>query len=65
MYGLKNSEGKPYFNIDYLVNRYSGMTSQDLLQNDDLKKKLAKKKEEEEGKEGKEGEKKEGEEFNL
>lgn len=65
MYGLKDSEGKPYFNIDYLVNRYSGMTSQDLLQNDDLKKKLAKKKEEEEKKEGEEGEKEQGEEFKL
>jgi hypothetical protein len=56
MYGLKDSEGKPYFNIDYLVNRYSGMTANDLVQNDSLKKKLAKKKAEEEAKKGEEGE---------
>jgi hypothetical protein len=59
MYGLKDSDGKSYFNIDYLVNRYSGMTAQDLVQNQILKKKLLKKKEEEKGKEDDEGEKEE------
>lgn len=65
MVGLKNAEGKPYFSLDYIVDRFLGMANQDRLDNDKAKKKAAekKKKEEEEGGEEKEGEEKD--EFKL
>jgi len=60
--GLKNTEGKSYFDLDFIVDRWLGMTSQDRMDNQKFKKKAAEqKKEKEGGKEG-EGEKKEGEE---
>ncbi len=53
--GLMNSEGKKYFNMDFLVDRWLGVKGQDLLDNVKAKKKAAeeKKKAEEEG--GEEG----------
>ena len=53
-----NSEGKKYFNMDFLVDRWLGVKGQDLLDNVKAKKKAAeekKKAEEEAGTEGEEG----------
>jgi hypothetical protein len=58
---LKNSEGKPYFNLDFAINRYLGMSTQDLLDNKRIKEEKLKKKNEE----GKEGEESSGNEFKL
>ena len=52
---LKDSEGKAYFNLDFAINRWLGMTNQDLLDNKRIKKEKLEKKKAEEGKEGKEG----------
>jgi hypothetical protein len=56
--GLMNSEGKKYFNMDFLVDRWLGVKGQDLLDNNKAKKKAAeekKKAEEEAGTSGEEG----------
>jgi hypothetical protein len=58
--GLKNSEGKPYFNLDFAIDRWLGMTSQDKLDN-----KKAKKKSEEKKKKGEEGGEKESSEEEI
>lgn len=49
--GLKNSEGKPYFSLDFVVDRYLSMNAQDRLDNERAKKKAAEKKKEGENKE--------------
>jgi hypothetical protein len=54
--GLKNAEGKSYFDLDFIVDRWLGMTNQDRMDNQKFKKKTEEKKKEE-----KEGEEKEGE----
>jgi hypothetical protein len=53
--GLRNSEGKPFFSIDYVMDRFSGISSQDRLDNEKAKKKRGEKKKQKE----------EGEEFKL
>lgn len=57
MLTLKNSEGKPYFNVEFLVNRYLGLSSQDLIDNRKFKEEALKKKEEAEKGDKKEEEK--------
>ena len=57
--GLKNSEGKAYFNIDFAVDRWLGMTNQDRMDN---KKYREEKEKDKEGEGEGEGEK---EEFKL
>ena len=49
--GLKNAEGKPYFSLQFLLDRYLGMTAQDRLDNEKAKKEAAENKKEGEGKE--------------
>ena len=46
---LKNSEGKNYFSMDFLIDRFLGMTNQDLLDNKKAKEKAAEAKKEAEG----------------
>lgn len=43
MAGLRNSDGTPYFNIDFLISRFSGMSTQDIIDNKKIKKEKAKK----------------------
>ena len=62
--GLKNSEGKPYFSMDFVVDRFLGMDGTEKENNQRYKKIAKEKKEkgaEEEGKEGEEAK----EEFKL
>jgi len=69
--GLQNSEGKPYFSLKYVLDKYLGMTDDDKEANRKAKEKAAKRKEEAEKKEAEEkegeggGEEKEGESFTL
>ncbi len=67
--GLKDNQGKSYFNLDFVIERYLGMSAQDRIDNEKAKKKaLEEKEKEEEGEEGKEEggeEEKGGEEFKL
>ena len=60
---LKNSKGEAYFSLDFLINRYLGMSSQDLLYNKKIKEEKIKEKEKE--KENKEGEEENKETFKL
>lgn len=69
--GLKNSKGEPFFSIDFLVDRWLGMSPDKRERNQKMKEKYLKEKEEEEKKGGgKEGEEKKeeeggGDEFTL
>lgn len=67
--GLKDNQGKAYFNLDFVIERYLGMSAQDRIDNEKAKKKALEEKEKEEGKEKEkeEGgeEEKGGEEFKL
>ncbi len=67
--GLKDNQGKSYFNLDFVIERYLGMSAQDRIDNEKAKKKaLEEKEKEEEGEEGKEEggeEEKGGEECKL
>lgn len=60
--GLQDSEGKPYFSLKYVLDKYLGMTDDDKVANQKAKERTAKKKEEAEKKEKEEKEKGEGEE---
>jgi len=59
--GLKDSEGKSYFNLKFALDRWLGISNQDMLDNEKFKEEAKKKKEKSEGEEKKEGEEKEGE----
>jgi predicted nucleic acid-binding protein len=50
--GLKDGEGKPYFNLKFALDRWLGMTAQDMADNQKMKEKAAEKKKEAEGKKG-------------
>ena len=54
LYGLKNSKGSGYFDLDFLSEKWMGLTYDQLMINKKLKEKLAeeKAKEEAEGEEG-------------
>ena len=54
--GLKNSEGKPYFSMDFVVDRFLGMDGTEKENNQRFKKIAKEKKEKEGGEEPKEGE---------
>jgi len=58
--GLKNTEGKPYFSLQFLLDRYLGMTNQDRLDNEKAKKEEAERKKETEAKGGEEKKPEEG-----
>ena len=61
--GLKDSDGKSYFSLNFALDRWLGMNTQDFLDNAEYKKKaLEKKKEEEEKEKSKEGGEEGGEE---
>jgi hypothetical protein len=62
--GLKDSEGKSYFSLKFALDRWLGMTPQDMLDNEKAKKKAAEKKKEEGKEEKPEGEGA-GEEFKI
>jgi hypothetical protein len=65
--GLKDSEGKPYFNLKFALDRWLGMTAQDMADNQKMKEEAAEKKQKEEGKkeEGGEGTEEAPEEFKI
>lgn len=65
--GLKDGEGKPYFNLKFALDRWLGMTAQDMADNQKMKEEAAEKKKEEEGKKEEGGEGTEGapEEFKI
>jgi hypothetical protein len=62
--GLKDSEGKSYFSLKFALDRWLGMTPQDMLDNEKAKKEAAEKKKEEGKEEKPEGEGS-GEEFKI
>jgi len=57
--GLKDSTGKSYFSLRFVIDRWLGVSHQDMLDNERAKKKAEEEKKEAEKKEGGEGEKKE------
>lgn len=59
--GLLDSEGKPYFSLKYVLDKYLGMTDDDRIANERAKERDAKKKKEEEEKAKQESEKSGGE----
>lgn len=65
--GLKDSEGKSYFNLKFALDRWLGMSAQDMSDNQKMKEKAAEKKKEEEGDKKEGGESAEGsaEEFKI
>jgi hypothetical protein len=52
--GLLDAEGKPYFSIKYVLDKYLGMTDDDRLANQNAKEAALKKKKEEDEKKAKE-----------
>jgi hypothetical protein len=54
--GLKDSEGKSYFNLKFALDRWLGMSAQDMMDNQKAKKKAEEKKKEAEKEKTKEGE---------
>jgi hypothetical protein len=65
--GLKDGEGKPYFNLKFALDRWLGMSAQDMADNQKMKEEAAEKKKKEEGnkEEGAEGEEGSAEEFKI
>ena len=65
--GLNDSEGKSYFNLKFALDRWLGMSAQDMSDNQKMKQKAAEKKKEEEGDKKEGGESAEGsaEEFKI
>ena len=65
--GLKDADGKPYFNLKFALDRWLGMSAQDMADNQKMKEKAAEKKKEEEGNKEEGGESTEGtgEEFKI